>query len=131
MSGDRIFLLAFGAALAATRSLGIVAPGFFGRFAASIWRSNWFRAFYRVWALVAIAVGALGIYLAWEPVTVQAIATTVLSVFLIASGFSLFTAWMLRFTEKVIQLVTDAFVCRLMCSMAVAIGLLLIALALA
>jgi len=131
MSGDRVFLLVFGIAVAASRGIGIVAPGPFGRFAASVWRANWFRGFLKVWALVAMGLGALGLYLAWKPLTVQAIATTVLSVALIASGISLLAGWVLRFADKVIQLVSDAFVCRVMCSMAVVIGLLLIGLALA
>jgi polyferredoxin len=129
MSGDRIFLLAFGAVLAGTRSVGIVAPGFFGRFAATIWRAKSFQAWLKVWALVAMGLGALGLYLAWEPLTVQAIATSALSLALIASGVALLAGWVLRFADKVIQLVSDAFVCRVMCSMAVVIGLLLIALA--
>jgi len=131
MSSDRIFLLVFGIVLAATRSLGIMAPGFFGRFAAAVWRSPAMRAWAKPWAVVAMAIGGLGLYLAWGPLTVQGVVLAVLSWFLLGAGFLLFIGWVYRFADKVIEAVQDPFLCRVMCSMAVVIGLLLIAVALA
>ena len=135
MSGERIFLLAFGIVLAATRSLGVVAPGFFGRFAAAIWRSPAFRAWSKPWAVVAMGMGGLGLYLAWGPmsvhVTVQAVVAAALGAFLLVAGVGLLVGWMERFADKVIAAVQDAFVCRVMASMAVVIGLLLVCVAIA
>lgn len=131
MSGERIFLLAFGIVLAATRSLGVAAPGFFGRFAAAIWRSPTMRAWSKVWGLVTIGIGGLGLYLAWGPVTVQAVVAAGLGAFLVVGGIGLLAGWMERFADRLIQAVQDAFVCRVMASMAVVIGLLLVCVAIA
>ncbi|MBM4039101.1 MAG: hypothetical protein FJ290_11375 [Planctomycetes bacterium] len=131
MSGDRIFLLAFGIAMAATRLPGIVAPAFFGRFAAALWQSPAMRACAKPWGVVAMGLGAFGLGLAWGPLTVQGVVLAVLSWFLVGAGFLLLIGWIYRFADKVIAAVQDPFLCRLMCSMAVVIGLLLIAVALA
>lgn len=129
MSGDRIFLLVFGIVLAATRAPGIVAPGFFGRLAADLWRSPVMRAWAKPWAAVAIAIGALGLYLAWGPLTVQAVVLAALAWFLIGMGLLLFIGSVYAFADKAIAAVQDPFLCRMLCTMTVVIGLLLIALA--
>ena len=131
MSGERIFLLVFGIVFATTRSLGVIAPGFFGRFAAAIWRSPTMRAWAKPWGLVAMAIGGFGLGVAWGPLTVQGVVLAVLSWFLLGAGFLLLIGWIYRFADKVIEAVQDPFLCRVMCSMAVVIGLLLVAVALA
>jgi len=131
MSGERIFLLVFGIVLAATRSLGVVAPEFFARLAKRIWRSGSLKALSKVWAVVAMGLGGLGLYLAWGPATVQAAVAAALGVFLVAGGVGLLTGWMERFADRLIEAVQDAFVCRVMASMAVVIGLLIICVAIA
>jgi hypothetical protein len=128
MSGERIFLLVLGA-LTATRLLGVVSPTLFARMAAGLWRSRVFRRWMKPYGVVLIGVGGLGLYLAWGPLSVQAVVAAALSVFLAAMGVALLAGWVLRFGDRMVQLISDPLLCRVLCSAAVVIGLLLVCLA--
>jgi hypothetical protein len=78
-----------------------------------------------------MAIGGFGLYLALGPLTVQGVVLAVLSWFMVGAGFALLVGWVFRFADKVIEAVQDPFLCRVMCSMAVVIGLLLVAVAIA
>jgi len=128
MSGDRIFLLVLGA-LTATRLLGVVSPGLFARIVTGLWRSSLFRRWMKPYGVVLIGVGGLGLYLAWGPLSVQAVVAAALSVFLIAMGVALIAGWVLGFGEKMVRQIADPMLCRVLCSTAAVIGLLLVCLA--
>jgi hypothetical protein len=128
MSGVRIFLLVLGA-LTATRLLGVVSPRLFARLAAGLWHWGPFRRWTKVYGLLVMALGGLGLYLAWGRLSVQAVVLTALSFLLIGMGVAMAAGRLVRFGDRIVQLLADEFACRVVCSAAVVIGLLLICVA--
>ena len=108
MSGDRIFLLVFGALTVLGRFPGVVWPGPFARFAARWWPPDRVPAWTKPFGVLLLGAGALGLCLAWPLRSVQAIVAAALSATLVGVGLGLLMGLLaLVVVSSVVFLVLD------------------------
>jgi hypothetical protein len=131
MSDERLFLVILGGLVVVTRSVGLVSPKTFAGLVMKLLEPRVFGALSKPWGIVVLGAGVLGLYLSWGICTVQGIVVVVLSVFFVAVALALLSGRLNWLRERATTVLSDTFLCRLLCALAVVIGLLLVCLAIA